>query len=368
MSPLAPLTIRNRRLDVPVVQGGMGVGISRFRLAGSVAAAGGMGTLAAQGLGASTTLPGASIEVASNKKHIDPHGLAAITRETQAAVELAAGRGIVAVNVMVAVTHYPLLVRAALEGGAQAIVSGAGLPMDLPQMIGDADVALIPIVSSARALKIICRHWKEAHGRAPDAVVLEGPLAGGHLGFRRSEIDAPEFQLEALVPQVVEEARRWGEFPVIAAGGIWDHEDARRIMALGARAVQLGTRFITTHECDVEVRYKELLLRTERGDITLIDSPVGLVGRAVRTSMVERVSRGERIPFKCAYQCLEACHASKVNYCIADHLLAAARGDSSGLFFVGANGWRCREILSVADLMHRLADGEPAPEASPTDR
>lgn len=357
---LPSLVIRNRELDVPVVQGGMGVGISRFRLAGSVAAAGGMGTLAAQGLGASTSLPGVSTEVDVKRRHIDPHGLAAIAAETRAAVELAGGRGIVAVNVMVAVTHYPRLVRAALDGGAQAIVSGAGLPMELPSMVGDADVALIPIVSSARALKIICRHWREAYKRAPDAVILEGPLAGGHLGFRRSEIDAPEFQLEALVPQVVEEARRWGDFPVITAGGIWDRDDAERMASLGAGAVQLGTRFIITEECDVDPRFKELLLRTEPDDITLIDSPVGLVARAVRTSLVERIVRHERIPFKCTYQCLETCHASKVNYCIADHLLNAARGDSNGLFFVSANGWRCREILPVAELVRRLAEGEPA--------
>jgi nitronate monooxygenase len=331
----------------------MGVGISRFRLAGSVAKAGGMGTVAAQGLGAASTLVG------GERNRVDPHGLEAITAETRAAVELAGGRGVVAVNVMVAVTHYPLLVQAALAGGAQAIVSGAGLPMDLPAIVGNADVALIPIVSSARALKLICRHWKEAHGRAPDAVVLEGPQAGGHLGFRRPEIDNPAFQLDALIPQVVEEARKWGEFPVIAAGGIWDHGDAQRVKALGAGAVQLGTRFITTDECDVDQRFKELLLRTQKEDITLIDSPVGLVGRALRTSLVERLERGEKVPFKCTYQCLSMCVAAKVHYCIADHLVNAARGEPHGLFFVGSNGWRCREILPVPELVQRLAEGEP---------
>lgn len=355
-SALRPIEIRGRTLDAPVVQGGMGVGVSRFRLAGSVAAAGGMGTLAAQGLGALSTIRPQSL---TRGKHVDPHGLDAVTAETRAARDLAGGRGLVAVNVMVAVTHYADVVRAAIAGGAQAIVSGAGLPLDLPAIAGGADVALVPIVSSARALKIICRHWKEQHDRVPDAVVLEGPLAGGHLGFKRAEIDSPAHQLDALIPAVVEEARRWGDFPVIAAGGVWDHEDAARVIALGAGGVQLGTRFIVTDECDADARYKDLLLRTKPEDITLIDSPVGLVGRALRTPLVERIERGERIPFKCHYQCLEICSASKVSYCIADHLVNAARGEPHGLYFVGASGWRCREILPVRELVRRLQHGEP---------
>ena len=334
----------------------MGVGISRHQLVGAVARAGGMGTLAAQGLGTTSTLAAPS----AARLHEDPHGLAAITRETRAARDLAGDRGVVAVNVMVAVTHYPLVVRAAVDGGAQAIVSGAGLPLTLPEVVGDADVALIPIVSSPRALKLIARHWKELYGRLPDAVVVEGPLAGGHLGFKREELELPENRLEALVPRVVEEARRWGDFPVIAAGGVWDHQDAARLLALGAGAVQLGTRFITTHECDVAPAYKELLLKTQPEDITLVDSPVGLVGRALKTSLVEKVLRHERIPFKCNYQCLEICKAHEVRYCIADQLVLAAKGDPRGLYFVGANGFRCRELLAVEELMRRLAHGEDA--------
>ncbi len=348
---LKPIEIRGRLLNAPVVQGGMGVGVSRFRLAGSVAAAGGMGTLAAQGLGAITGEENAA-------KKSDPHGLASIERETRAARDLAGERGIVAVNVMVAITQYAEAVRAAIAGGAQAIVSGAGLPLSLPAIVEGVDVALIPIVSSPRALKIICRHWQENHGRLPDAVVVEGPLAGGHLGFKREELELPENQLERLVPRIVEEAWRWGDFPVIAAGGIWDHDDAQRMISAGASAVQLGTRFIATDECDVADGFKQQLLKTRREDITLIDSPVGLVGRVIRTPLIERIERKERIPFKCEYRCLEVCNAAKVRYCIADQLLLAARGAPEGLFFVGANGWRCREILPVAGLVRRLCEGE----------
>ena len=189
-----------------------------------------MGTLAAQGLGNVSTLPVPAGTVRLRKRE-DPHGWDTLTQETRAALELADGRGVVAVNVMVAISHYARLVQAALAGGAQAIVSGAGVPLDLPGIVGDADVALVPIVSSPRALKLLCRHWKEFHhGRQPDAVVVEGPLAGGHLGFRREDLERPENQLEQLLPRVVEEARKWGEFPVIAAGGVWDHADAARML------------------------------------------------------------------------------------------------------------------------------------------
>jgi nitronate monooxygenase len=349
------MQIRGKLLEIPVAQGGMGVGISRYRLAGAVAQAGGMGTLAAQGLGNVSTLP-LPEGVVKLRKRDDPHGWDTLTAETRAARELAGGRGLVAVNVMVAISHYPRLVQAALAGGAEAIVSGAGVPLDLPGIVGDADVALIPIVSSPRALKLLCRHWKAFHhGRRPDAVIVEGPLAGGHLGFRREDLDKPETQLDRLLPAILEEARKWGDFPVIAAGGVWDHADARRLMDLGAAGVQLGTRFVVTEECDVAPYYKELLLRTKQEEITVVDSPVGMPARVIRTPLIQRFLAGDYPGFKCHYQCLETCVAEKVHYCIADHLIDAARGDANGFFFVGANGWRCREIVPVAQLMKSLS-------------
>jgi nitronate monooxygenase len=353
--PLPSLELSGRTLSLPVVQGGMGVGLSRYRLAGSVAGEGGMGTLAAQGLKHLSTLVGAE---ASRKRHEDPHGIDACRLETRAARDLAGDKGIVAVNVMVAITHYAKLVRAAVEGGAQAIVSGAGLPLELPALVEDRHIALIPIVSSARALKILCRQWKEMYSRAPDAVIVEGPRAGGHLGFRREDLELPQFQLPTLVPAVVQEAKAWGDFPVIAAGGLWTHEDALEAFSWGARAVQLGSRFLMTQECDAAPEYKAALQHTQPEDIVIIDSPVGMPARVVRSALVKRFERGDYPKFKCHYQCLETCVAEKVHYCIADHLVDAARGDANGLYFIGANGWRCREVTSVAEVMRAVAFGD----------
>ncbi len=338
----------------------MGVGVSRWRLAGSVAACGGMGTLAAQGLGQASDLP-IPIDEAQARRRDDPHGVRAVVRETQAALQRADGRGIVAVNIMVAITHFEALVAAALEGGADAIVCGAGLPLKLPTLVGDRDVALIPMVSSARALRSLCRYWTTfSDGRLPDAVVVEGPKAGGHLGFSEAQIDDPAFQLEALVPEVVAEAARWGDIPVIAAGGVWDHQDAWTLFDLGARAVQLGTRFVITEECDVDPGFKQRYLACGPDDITLTRTPVGLLGRVIRGPLLAAFERGEFPGFKCHYRCISSCVAHEVRYCIADHLLDAARGDEMGFYFVGTNGWRCRDLLPVAELMRRLAEGEAA--------
>jgi len=331
----------------PVVQGGMGVGISRWKLAGSVAAAGGVGTLAAQGLGRVSDLhrPEAA------KKWIDPHGVETLAHEVRAAKKRANGNGLVAVNVMVAISHYHELVRSAVEAGADAIVVGAGLPMDLPDTVGAADVALIPIVSSARALRSICRYWDIEYGRRPDAVVVEGPKAGGHLGYKEEQLDDPAFQLEAVVPQVADIAASFGSFPVIAAGGVWDHVDAARLAQHGASAVQLGTRFVATDECDVHPHYKQLMVNATDDDLVVMRTPVGMPGRVLRTPLIERLLAKDFDRFKCHFRCLSICDAHKVSYCIADHLIAAAEGDPDGFFFAGVNASRVERIESVAEVL-----------------
>lgn len=340
------LSIRGRSVR-PVVQGGMGVGISRWRLTGSVAAAGGVGTLAAQGLGRVSDLhqPDAA------KKWIDPHGVDTLAHEVRAALDLAGGSGLVAVNVMVAISHFHELVRSAVGAGVHAIVSGAGLPMDLPGTVGAADVALIPIVSSARALRSICRYWEVEYGRRPDAVVVEGPKAGGHLGYKEEQLDDPAFQLEVIVPQVAGIAASFGGFPVIAAGGIWDHADAARLADHGASAVQLGTRFVATDECDVHPHYKELMVSATADDLVVMRTPVGMPGRVLRTPLVERFLAKDFDPFKCDFRCLSVCDAPKVSYCIADHLIAAAKGDPDGFYFAGLNATRVERIESVAAVL-----------------
>jgi nitronate monooxygenase len=348
------LRVGQHTARVPVVQGGMGVGISRWKLAGTVALHGGMGTLAAQGLGQVTDL------VPRSDKRKDPHGLDAVKAEIHAAKALAAGNGIVAINIMMAISHFDALVEAAVEAGVDAIVTGAGLPMDLPHKVADARVALVPIVSSARAARTLTRYWADQYGRLPDALVVEGPLAGGHLGFTAEQVDAPEFQLEPLVRGVVAAVAEHGDVPVIAAGGIWDRADAQVALGWGARGVQLGTRFVATHECDAAEHFKQLLLRCRREDITVTRTSVGLLGRVMRTPLIQRFEAGDFPGFKCHYQCLKSCVAHQVHYCLADHLRDAAQGQENGFYFVGANGWRVREVLSVQELMHRLQHGEPA--------
>jgi len=346
--------IGKKSMTIPVVQGGMGVGISRWRLAGTVAREGGMGTLAAQGLGQITDL------IPATHRRKDPHGVDAVKAEIQRAREETGNNGVLAINVMMAITHYDGLVNASVEAGVDAIVTGAGLPMDLPDKVSGSDVALIPIVSSARAARTITRYWKETYGRVPDAVVVEGPKAGGHLGFTREQLDAPDWQLEALVPAVVATVGEYGDIPVIAAGGVWDHQDALKIMKLGARAVQLGTRFVATHECDAAEHFKQLLIRCREEDITVLRTSVGLLGRVIRSPLIERFEKGQFPGFKCTYHCLKSCVAHEVSYCLADHLKDAAQGEEMGLYFVGSNGHRVRELLSVQELMRRMMHGEPA--------
>ncbi|MBI5497025.1 MAG: nitronate monooxygenase [Deltaproteobacteria bacterium] len=351
-TPLPSLKLGRRTARLPIVQGGMGVGISRWRLAGTVAREGGMGTLAAQGLGQVTDL------VPRSDPRSDPHGLEALRAEIKAARELAAGQGIVAVNIMMAISHYDPLVETAVDAGVDAIVTGAGLPMDLPDKVR-GDVALVPIVSSARAARTITRYWADQYGRVPEAVVVEGPRAGGHLGFTREQLTAPECQLEALVPAVAEVLREYGDIPVIAAGGIYQREDIDAALAVGARAVQLGTRFVATEECDAAEHFKRLVVASTAGDITVVRTSVGLLGRVLRTELIERFEQQQFPGFKCQYQCLKSCVAHQVHYCLADHLRDAAEGRPEGFYFVGDNAWRVREVLPVRELMRRLVEGEP---------
>ena len=355
---LPALVMGHRRAALPVVQGGMGVGISRWRLAGSVAACGGMGTLAAQGLGQITDL------VPHSDKRKDPHGQAAVAAEIAQAKKLANGNGVVAINIMMAISHFDELVHTSVAAGVDALVVGAGLPMDLPDKVSGSNVALIPIVSSARAARTITRYWQDRYNRLPDAVVVEGPQAGGHLGFTEEQLAAPPWQLEALVPQVCKVLDEYGTVPVIAAGGIWDRADVDTALSWGASAVQLGTRFVATHECDAAAHFKDLLLHCRPEDITVTRTSVGLLGRVMRTPLLQRFEQGQYPGFKCAYQCLKSCVAHQVHYCLADHLRDAAQGDPDGFYFVGANGWRVREVLSVQELMRRLVEGEP-PEVPP---
>lgn len=345
------VTIRGKTLPLPIIQGGMGVGVSLDGLAGAVAANGGMGTISA----ALSGLHDPEFEK-------DPKGvtLRVLAQQVRHAKEMAKGAGLVAVNVMVATTQYAECVRTALKAGADAIVCGAGLPRDLPAIaaqVQQSDAALAPIVSSGRAASLICKLWDRHSGRVPDFVVLEGPLAGGHLGFtpeeaREAQAGRPK-PLSALLQEVLDALQPFQEkygrdIPVFVAGGVKDGGEMAAYMAQGAAGAQFATRFITTVECDAAPAYKQALLDAKPEDITIVQSPVGMPGRALRSPLIRRVEAGEQPrPQKCI-RCLTPCDPAKSPYCISRALVDAVRGDwENGLFFCGANAGKKKELTTV---------------------
>ena len=355
---LPRLKIRNLDLAYPIQQGGMGVGVSWEGLAGAVASAGCVGLVSAIGTGYhGSANPKMRLGRPDGTDALNPPK--ALEWIVRAARERSGGRGAVGVNILCAIEGYEEAVKASIAGGAQMIVSGAGLPLGLPGMVGDADVALVPIVSSGRALSVICKQWQRKYNRLPDAVVLEGPESGGHQGFSHDGCLDPAHTLENILPEVIEERNKWGEFPILVAGGVWDHADIQRFLALGADGVQMGTRFIGTFECDASPIFKEVILRAKAEDIGLMKSPVGLPARGVRTSLHRNIEAGTAPQVRCVSNCLSPCGHGKgaiaVGYCIADRLADAMQGnEESGLFFTGSNGAKLRELVSVRDLIEEL--------------
>ena len=355
---LPRLRIRNLDLAYPIQQGGMGVGISWEGLAGAVAHEGCVGLVSAIGTGYhGAANPKMRLGRPDGSDSLNPpKALEWIIREAR---ERSGGRGAVGVNILCAIEGYESAVQASLAGGAQMIVSGAGLPLGLPGMVGDADVALVPIVSSGRALNVICKQWQRKYSRLPDAVVLEGPESGGHQGFSHDGCLDPAHTLENILPEVIEERDKWGDFPILVAGGVWDHADIQKFLALGASGVQMGTRFIGTFECDASPIFKEVILRAKAEDIGLMKSPVGMPARGVRTTLHERIEAGTAPQIRCVSNCLSPCGhgkgAAAVGYCIADRLADAMKGDQeNGLFFTGSNGAKLRDLISVRDLIEEL--------------
>ncbi|MEE8396776.1 MAG: nitronate monooxygenase family protein [bacterium] len=357
-STFPPLKIRNLTAKYPIIQGGMGVGVSWDRLSGAVAKAGGMGTISSVGTGywdtsAVRTINGRPLKPENFHSSVN---LKAIIRSAR---EKSAGNGPVGVNILCALTDYERQVRDAVEGGTDFIISGAGLPLRLPQYVGKADVALIPIVSSARVVDLICKRWKR-NGRLPDAIILEGPQSGGHQGYTYEQCFDPEYQLEAMTPQVLKACREWGNIPLIVAGGIWDKADIERFLDMGAAGVQIATRFVGTDECDAHDVFKQVLIDAAKEDIILMKSPVGYPARGVaNTPLARRVIAGVRPKIPCISNCVTPCdhgkESNKVGYCIADSLSDARNGlYDSGLFFSGTNGYRLTKLQPVQHLMEKL--------------
>ncbi|MDE5695685.1 MAG: nitronate monooxygenase [Alistipes sp.] len=345
------LKIGNLCAQLPIVQGGMGVGISLAGLASAVADEGGIGVISSAGLG---------VIYGSRADEYREASIRGLKEELRKARE--ATRGIIGVNVMVAMSNFADMVRTAIAERADIIFSGAGLPLNLPSFLTEgARTKLAPIVSSARAAALLCRKWFEEYRYVPDAIVVEGPKAGGHLGYKRDQIDSADYALEKLVPEIVAEVSRFGaehdrHIPVIAGGGIYTGEDIYRIMELGAEGVQMGTRFVTTDECDADPAFKQSYIDASREDIEIIESPVGMPGRALRSSFLERMKEGLKRPKACPFDCIKTCDVTHSPYCIMLALYNAFRGKlQNGYAFCGANAWRAEKIQSVRELMTSLS-------------
>ena len=361
---LKPLKIGKYTLEYPIIQGGMGLGISWDRLAGTVSLEGGLGVISAVGTGYYNNTEYSKKNINSRpfdaENFYSKDGLTAIVKSARTIC----GDKPLGANILYAINDYERVIKDACEAGVNIIITGAGLPTNMPEFTVDyPDVALVPIVSSAKALKIICKRWTQRYNRLPDAVIVEGPLSGGHQGFTYEQCGMEEYQLENLIAPILEEIKLWGDFPLIAAGGVWDHSDIEKMMQLGASGVQMGTRFIGTHECDADGAFKEVLLSSKKEDIQLFKSPVGYPARGVRTNLIQMVEKREGPAIRCVSNCVSPCHrgqeAKLVGYCIADRLFDAYSGKKeTGLFFTGANGYRLNEIISVKELMAKLVHGE----------
>ncbi|MBM6840377.1 nitronate monooxygenase [[Clostridium] spiroforme] len=339
------------KISIPLIQGGMGVGISLGNLAGHVALNGGMGVI-------STAHPGYredDFEVNTLNANVR-----ALKKEIKKAKDIAQSHGMVAVNAMVAIKDYDEMIQASLEAGIDAIISGAGLPLRLPQLVEGHDVMIAPIVSSGKACRLVLRSWNKKYHRCADFVVIEGSEAGGHLGFKKDALlnhtVQPLDQIFLEVKEVVKEFEAVfnKHIPIFVAGGIYTKEDIQKYLALGVDGVQMATRFITTYECDASDLYKQMFINAKKEDIELVTSPVGMPGRAIKNKLTETI-KTQKIPVKKCYQCLVPCDVKTTPYCISKALIEACKGNiDEGLIFSGSNGYRSDKLVSVKDLIAEL--------------
>ncbi|MBI5806190.1 nitronate monooxygenase [candidate division TA06 bacterium] len=347
---MKPINIGDLKIKLPLIQGGMGVGISLAGLASAVANEGGVGTIATAGIGMNEP------DFATNYLEANLRALRKEIRKARAMT-----KGVLGVNIMVALSNYADLAKTSVEEEIDIIFSGAGLPFDLPKFLTpDSKTKLVPIVSSGRAAAIIAKKWFDKYNYLPDAVVVEGPLAGGHLGFKLDQLEDPKYSLKNLIPEVVEALKPFVEkykkaIPVIAGGGIYTGQDIREAFDLGADAVQMGTRFVTTNECDASEVFKQAYLDSKKEDVVIIKSPVGMPGRAIRNQFLDDVVKGEKKPFKCPHQCIITCDFKNTPYCIALALINAQQGlMKDGFAFAGANAFRNNCIISVKETIQAI--------------
>ncbi len=344
------LKIDNLNIPVPVIQGGMGVGVSLSSMAAAVANEGGVGVISSAGLGL--------LKKYERADYLESNILA-LKEEIEKARKKT--KGIIGINIMVAMSNYSDMVKTGISEKADIIFSGAGLPMDLPAFLKkDSITKLVPIVSSGRAAKIICDKWKNSYDYLPDAIVVEGPKAGGHLGFKNNQIDDKNYSLEYLVPDVVAVAEKYEDefntkIPVIAAGGIYTGQQIKNIMDLGASGVQMGTRFVTTNECDASDAFKKTYINSKADDVEIINSPVGMPGRAIKSNFIEKMKKGNKQPFKCPFHCIKTCDITSSPYCITKSLISALKGDfENGYAFAGTNAYLAEKIISIKETFENI--------------
>jgi nitronate monooxygenase len=347
---MKPLIIGQFKATTPIIQGGMGVGISLSKLSSSVANEGGIGVISAAGVG---------MFEHERIKDFDYENTEALTTEILEAKNNT--KGIIGVNIMVAMSNYKELVKSALKANVDIIFSGAGLPLDLPALLQDnTHTKIVPIISSARAARLISKRWITKYNYIPDAFVIEGPKAGGHLGFKVEQIEDQAFRLENLLKETKEilapiEEKHLKKIPLIVAGGIYTGKDIYKFLSLGADGVQMATRFVTTYECDASDAFKQTYIDAKKEDITLIKSPVGLPGRAIYNPYLKLVKEGKKHPFACPYNCIITCKKEEAPYCISLALYNAKIGKlNHGFAFAGTNAYRATELVSVKSLMNEL--------------
>ena len=341
--------IGKKRLKKPLIQGGMGIGVSLSGLAGAVAKEGGAGTISAAQIG--------FLQPEFEQNPVLAN-LKAMEEELQKARKIAPD-GILGFNIMVAMNHYETYVRKAVETGADFIVSGAGLPLELPAMVSDTDIAIAPIVSGARATALILKYWEKKYHRYPDFIVIEGPEAGGHLGFSRKQLEEKmdyDMEISEILKLVrVYEKKAERKIPVAVGGGICDKARAEHGFMLGADLIQVASRFITTKECDADSAYKDAYLKARKEDIVLVSSPVGMPGRAIKNPFISHVMAGERVKPKRCLGCLKNCNPAEVPYCITEALIKAAKGEiGEALLFCGADVWKAEKIETVKEVIDSL--------------
>lgn len=347
---MKPLVIGDLVARIPIIQGGMGVGVSRSRLAGAVAKEGGIGIISTAQIGYD--------EPDFNKHQIESN-LFAIKKHLRLAKEKAEG-GIVGVNIMVATKQYERYVQAACEGGADVIISGAGLPISLPELVKGFKTKIAPIVSSIKAASVILKMWDKKYKRTADFIVIEGPRAGGHLGFTKEQLEhMDELNYDEEIKGIIEckkefEQKYEHQIPVVLAGGIFDRADIEHAFELGADGVQIATRFVVTEECDASQEFKNAYLAAKKEDVTIVISPVGMPGRALKNPFLKTVDGQKTAVAKC-FNCLEHCNPKSTPYCITKSLINSVEGKiNDGLIFCGDNVYRLNEMTTVKAIFDEL--------------